>query len=137
MSLDKIEIRRLPIVSPPIPEGGGRVATPAGELTQIVSGTPFLFLAYIEFLPDETKPRGNHVHKVKTETLYVIKGSLRAIYKDVELGTRKEVYLESGDLVTVPPNVAHVYYALDYTQTVELADRPYDVGDTTPFRVDG
>jgi mannose-6-phosphate isomerase-like protein (cupin superfamily) len=137
LALEEILVHRLPIGEPPIPEGGGRITTPAGELAQIVSGGSYAFLAYIEFLPDETKPRGNHYHAIKTETLYIIKGSLRAVYRDIERGTMREVALSAGDRVTIPPKVAHVYYASEYTQTVELADLPYDPNDTISLRLEG
>ncbi|WP_089017414.1 cupin domain-containing protein [Micromonospora coriariae] len=133
--MDKVQLRRLPVTTPPIPPGGGRVQSPAGELAQLVNGDSYQFLAYLEFRPDATKPRGNHYHAHKTETLYLISGRVRAVYHDLDSGERARMTLEPGDLVTVQPRCAHVYYALEHSQAVELANRPYDPADTHPYEV--
>lgn len=134
--MKKVQIRRLPITSPPLPETGGRIQTPAGELAQVVNGPTFRHLAYMEFLPDSSKPRGNHYHREKTELLYIISGRLRAVYKDLESEERLEVELHPGDLVTVAPHCAHAYYALEHSQAVEMAEHPFDPTDTYPYQLD-
>ncbi|MGW1062182.1 hypothetical protein [Micromonospora rubida] len=133
--MEKVQVRRLPVTTPPVPPGGGRIQSPAGELAQVVNGDIYRFLAYLEFRPDATKPRGNHFHNHKSETLYLISGRLRALYHDLDSGERAEMTLEPGDLVTVHPRCAHVYYALEHSQAVELADQPYDPTDTHPYEV--
>ncbi|MFG3687838.1 cupin domain-containing protein [Micromonospora sp. NPDC047740] len=133
--MEKMQLRRLPVTMPPIPPGGGRIQSPAGELAQVVNGDSYKFLAYVEFRPDASKPRGNHFHAHKTELLYLISGRVRAVYQDLDSGERAELTLEPGDLVTVQPRCAHVYYALEYSQAVELADHPYDPADTHPYEV--
>ncbi|MET7748783.1 hypothetical protein [Micromonospora sp. NPDC005367] len=40
-----------------------------------------------------------------------------------------------GDLVTAHPRCAHVYYAYEHSQAVELADEPYDPADTYPYEL--
>src|SRR4051794_18047387 len=47
--MHKARRRTLPLVKPPIPSGGGRIITAAGELAQIVDGDHFQFLVAIEF----------------------------------------------------------------------------------------
>lgn len=136
-AVQKVRLRRLPVTSPPIPAGGGRIQSPAGELAQIVNGGTYRFLAYLEFRPDAARPRGNHYHAHKTETLYVISGRLRAVFRDLDSGERTELTIEAGDAVTVEPRCAHVYFALEHSQAVELADTPYDPGDTHPCDVVG
>lgn len=133
--MDKVQLRRLPVTSAPIPPGGGRIQSPAGELAQVLNGDIYRFLAYLEFRPDASKPRGNHYHAIKTESLYLISGRVRAVYQDVESGERTEAVLEAGDLVTVHPNCAHVYYALEFSQAVEVANEMYDPADTYPYEV--
>ncbi len=97
--MDKVTIRRLPDVAPPIPEGGGRIVTPAGELAQIVNGEAYRYLAFLEFHPDPNAPRGNHFHAVKTEHLYIVDGLVRAIYRDLDTDATAEIELGAGDLV--------------------------------------
>ncbi|GAA5183538.1 hypothetical protein GCM10023322_23050 [Rugosimonospora acidiphila] len=133
MALSKVSVRRLPDVAPPIPEGGGRMTSDAGELAQIANGEPFRFLAYLQFKPDKGAPRGNHFHRVKNETLYVIGGRLRARFRDIDTGESMDLLLEPGDLVTVAPRCAHAYLPLEYSQAVELSPSVYDPTDTLRF----
>ncbi|MEU0157108.1 hypothetical protein [Micromonospora fulviviridis] len=41
--MDKVQLRRLPVTTPPIPSGGGRIQSPAGELAQVVNGDSYQF----------------------------------------------------------------------------------------------
>lgn len=134
---DKVRFRTLPVTQPPTPPGGGRIVTPAGELAQVLNGATFRFLAYLEFKPESTRPRGNHYHAKKTETLYLISGSLRAVYRDISTGEQAERVLHSGDLVTISPGCAHVYFAEEHSQAIEVADAEYDPADTIPFMIEG
>lgn len=130
-----MQLRSLPVTTAPIPAGGGRIHTPAGELAQIVNGPTFRFLAFLEFRPNAAKPRGNHYHRQKVEVLYVIRGRLRAAYEDLETGELYETELKAGDLAAVSPLCAHVYEAIEHTFAVELAEQEYDPNDTYPHVV--
>lgn len=130
MLLDKINIRRLEVKTPPLDENGGRIISQAGEIAQIVSGTSFKFLAYIEFEESGETPRGNHYHVNKEEFFYVVKGRLRAIYENLETKERAETVLETGDLVSVKPKCAHVYFPVEYTQLIEFSTGAFDPADT-------
>jgi mannose-6-phosphate isomerase-like protein (cupin superfamily) len=132
-ALDKVSIRRLPVVEPPAPPDGGRIQTAAGELAQIVNGLELRYLAYVEFKVDAPILRGNHYHEHKHEFLYVISGRLRARYLDLDSGETAEVLLEAGDLVTVAPRCGHVYHPLEYSQAVEFSANAYDPADTLPY----
>lgn len=133
MLLSKVSIKKLEIQSPPIASEGGRILTPAGEIAQIINGTSFIFLAYIEFQNNPQAPRGNHYHEVKNEYLYIVKGRLRAIYHDVDSGAQKETFLESGNLINIKPRCAHVYFALEYTQAIEFSPNIFDPNDTKEY----
>jgi quercetin dioxygenase-like cupin family protein len=126
-----VSVRLLPVVSPPIPDGGGRVIGPAGELVQVVNGDHFRFAAYIEFKAGAARAR--HYHRYRTETLYVISGLLQARYRDVTTGDTTDVVLSAGHLVTVRPGCAHLYRAVEYSQVMELSDRAYDPSDTVAY----
>ncbi|MGQ0776882.1 MAG: cupin domain-containing protein [Pseudonocardiales bacterium] len=136
MSLAKVTIRTLPLTQPPIPEGGGRIRSAAGELVQIVNGEQFRFLAYIEFKQDAQAVRGNHYHARKTEIMYIISGRLQAKYMDLDSGESMKVILGSGDLVTIRPKCAHAYYPLEYSQVVEMSATVYDPTDTITHKLD-
>jgi dTDP-4-dehydrorhamnose 3,5-epimerase-like enzyme len=110
---------------------GGRIITSAGELAQVVNGQQlFTFLAYIEFQSDNDSPRGNHYHSNKEEFLYIIKGKLKAVYKNLETEEMVELLVGEGDLIHIKPGCAHVYYALEYTQAIEFSPHTFDPTDT-------
>jgi len=133
---EKVRFRTLPVTQPPTPPGGGRIVTPAGELAQVLNGETFRFLAYLEFKTDSKRPRGNHYHAEKTESLYVISGRLRAVYRDISTGEQTERVLQAGDLVTISPGCAHVYFPEEYSQAIEVSDAEYDPADTIPFMIE-
>lgn len=131
-----VRIRRLPVIRgrPATPVlDGGRILLPAGEFAQVANGGAARFVAYLEFLAGPGRSRGNHVHARRTEILYVIRGRLRARWRDVAGGDRVERVLTAGDLVTVSPGCAHAYEAIEYSQAIELSDTPFDPEDVTPF----
>lgn len=136
MLLSKVSVKKLEIQSPPLDSEGGRILTPAGEIAQIINGTSFNFLAYIEFQYNPKAPRGNHYHEVKNEYLYIVKGRLRAIYHDVDSGIQKETFLEAGNLINIKPRCAHVYFALEYTQAIEFSPNIFDPHDTKKYLVE-
>jgi quercetin dioxygenase-like cupin family protein len=131
----KLDIRTLPIVDPPIPLGGGRLLTPAGELTQVINGKAFEFAAYITFDPQSRRPRGNHYHARKTETLYVISGELEALYQDLDTHDQLSLILHGGDIVTISPRCVHAYRAIEYSQGLEFSNESYDPRDTFPYPI--
>ena len=128
--LAKVTFRSLPFVEPPIPPEGGRLKNAAGEMVRVINGDSFSFAAYIEFQAAVSKLRGNHYHANKVETLYIMTGSLRAMYYDLDTLATEEKVLRAGDLVTIQPRCAHVYLPLEYSQALELAGDPYDAADT-------
>lgn len=130
-----VAVQHLPVLSKgPIPASGGRLDTPAGELAQIINGEPIQLVTYIEFKPDG-QPRGNHYHKQKTEIIYIIKGKLKLTLEDLSDSSYQTIDLESGDLIRVQPNIAHVYVAQTYTQALEMTNVPYDPSDTIAYKV--
>src|SRR5216683_582971 len=129
----RVQIRTLPLTEPPIPEEGGRIRSVNGEMARIVNGELFSFAAYIEFALGANRSRGNHYHLQKTEILYIMTGTLRAVYYDLESHTTQEEILRAGDLVRIEPNCAHAYVPLEYSQALELAVDPYDEADTVAY----
>jgi dTDP-4-dehydrorhamnose 3,5-epimerase-like enzyme len=127
-ALAKVALRRLPVKDPPL-TGGGRLRNETGELAEIVSGPAFRFLAYVDFAAAGAE-RGHHVHERRIESLYVISGSLSAIFQDLDSGETGRLALAPGDLVVVQPRCAHAYVAGEYSQAVEFAPEPFDPEDT-------
>jgi oxalate decarboxylase/phosphoglucose isomerase-like protein (cupin superfamily) len=137
MLQDKLVIRSLATYEPPLLEplvNLGRIFTSAGEIAQIANGSPIRFIAYIEFAQAGVV-RANHYHLRRNEWLYLLKGSLLGRFIDSESGESCEQVLHAGDLVLMLPGCAHAYRALEPTQTIELADQPYDDSDRVVYSV--
>jgi quercetin dioxygenase-like cupin family protein len=128
--LASVTRRHLAVQASPL-AGGGRLQTEAGELAQIVDGEPFRSLASIEFLPDAIRAR--HFHDRKVETLYLIEGTLHAVFVDVDTHAVGRLVVEAGDIVTVQPRCAHMYRAVEHAWALELAPDRYDAQDTFAF----
>ena len=68
------------------------------------------------------KYAGAHLHKEKTERVYVVSGPVRFITEDE--GERMSVMLDEGDGVLIPPLTPHKFEASDYDVILlVLADR--------------
>ncbi len=136
--LAKLSIRRLETYTPPLaaPLGaaGGRILTAAGEIAQVVNGSPFRFLSYLEFTPDMA--RGNHYHQNKEEYLYVLKGILRAVCRDLDSNETAHLELHAGDLLTIQPRCAHMFIAAEYAQAFEFSAEPFDPDDTYRYNLE-
>jgi dTDP-4-dehydrorhamnose 3,5-epimerase-like enzyme len=138
MAFSKVSFKRLEVFTPPLSVpivNGGRIMTLAGELAQVVNNQVFRYLAYIEFSENTEASRGNHYHTTKEEFLYVLKGRLRAIYKDVDTDETQEFFWGAGDLVNIKPRCAHIYFPLEYSQAIEFSDSNYDPSDTHTYQM--
>lgn len=135
--LPGVTVRRLPVVHgrPATPVlDGGRIVLPAGEFAQVLNGGGGArFIAYLEFLAGPGRARGRHVHARRSETIYVIRGRIRARWADVASGARAARVLAAGELVQIAPGTAHVYEALEYSQALEFSETSFDPADVTPF----
>lgn len=63
-----------------------------------------------------------HYHRVKKETMHVLKGKVKIFFKkgeDVE-----EVILEEGDSITIPSNTVHRIEGLEDSIIVEVSTQP-------------
>lgn len=135
MLTSKVSVRRLEVSLPPLPREGGIITSEAGDLFQIVNGPNIQFLAYIEFLPqgEGGRPRGNHYHEKKIETLVVLRGRLLAQFLDLDTMEFGELEIVRGDVVTIQPRCAHAYWAQEYSQALEIAPDQVAIADTFPI----
>jgi quercetin dioxygenase-like cupin family protein len=131
----RVTVASLSLTPPPWPPEGGRMLGASGETAQILNGDEFRFAAYLEFRPDGPN-RANHYHLVKHESMYVIRGRLLGRYLDLESGDYAEVELVAGDMVAIPPRVAHTYVALERSDAIEFDKLVFDPSDVIPFVVE-
>ncbi len=111
-----------------------RLLLPQGELAQIHNGNPGIrYLAWIDL--SSGSARGNHVHRRKDESIYLIAGELRVVVEDPASGERGEVRMQAGDLIRIPPGIPHALQPLVDGHALEFAPDPLDPADTFPHRL--
>jgi quercetin dioxygenase-like cupin family protein len=86
-------------------------------------------VALLEFAPGGAA-RGNHYHHIKHESIYILSGRLTLFYWLPEGSEIKQVTVEAGDLVTITPQLAHAYKALEHSIAFEVGIGEYDLSDT-------
>jgi mannose-6-phosphate isomerase-like protein (cupin superfamily) len=132
----RVTVRKLPVIhgrpERPVTDGG-RILLPAGEFAQIANDESVRFVAYLEFKHEPGLSRGNHYHRRKAESLYVISGRLRARFADPHTQDRAEITIEAGDLVRVSADCAHAYEALEPSHAVEFSGTAFDATDVVAF----
>ena len=133
----KVSKRSLPVVKPPFgPEAPDlkRLMLPQGELAQFFNGEqPIQYIAFIELQPGSA--RGNHYHKVKTEWVYLIRGTMRLLVQDIETNVCESTTLQSGDLTLIQTGVAHALEPLEPGQAIEFSSARFDAADIYRFQV--
>lgn len=111
-----------------------RISLPQGELGQIFDGDEaWRYLAWLEMRPGTV--RGNHYHERKREYLYSIDCELRAVFVDRATGERETATLEPGDLLYVPPGLAHALETVKGGYAIEMTPERLDLADSFPYVV--
>src|SRR5262245_53467913 len=106
----KVQIRSLLVTDRPTgrAEVQARLISPAGELTVLGDGvTAIRHFCYVELR--EGKLRGNHYHKLRRESFYVIAGEVELQVQDHATGERKVALIRSGDLAQIAPEISHTF----------------------------
>jgi dTDP-4-dehydrorhamnose 3,5-epimerase-like enzyme len=137
MANPKVIVKRLTQHIPPLAApitNLGRILAPNGEVAQIANGAQIQFLATIEFAFAE-QVRANHYHERRNESLYVIRGSLRGVFIDIDTNERSEFELVRGDLVEIAPRCAHAFVSHEPSELIEFADLAYDPMDLVKYSV--
>ncbi|MBU6500546.1 MAG: cupin domain-containing protein [Patescibacteria group bacterium] len=85
--------------------------------------------------------RGNHYHERSMEYLYILRGKLRWISKDLSKKDSpvEDTILEEGDLLINPPKTAHALVMITDTEILEMSTLPrtgkeYEK-DTKPYKL--
>src|SRR5690349_7896900 len=102
----KVQVRTLLCTDQPAnrQEIVARLLSPGGELTVLTDGAiPIRHLNYVELR--EGKLRGNHYHKLRHETFYVIVGELELRVRDLSAGEDGSVIMRAGDVAQIDPQV--------------------------------
>jgi quercetin dioxygenase-like cupin family protein len=126
----KVEVRSLLVTDQPACRKDilARLLSPGGELTVLTDGaSPILHLNYVELR--EGKPRGNHYHKLRHETFYVIAGELELRIQDLATSERISIIMRPGDLARIDPEIVHTFVPITPGHALEFAPEPFDASD--------
>lgn len=114
--------------SPPLK----RLMLRQGELAQLHdSDEPLRYLAAIELLPGFI--RGNHLHHVKREFIYVLYGDLDLVVEDPATCERAQIRLHKGDLAFVDVEIAHALRPVTVGLAVEYSASRFNAADTVRY----
>src|SRR5579859_4272957 len=134
---DKVIKRSLPLLPVPVaPDSPNlkRLALPQGELAQFCNGPEAIrYIAYVELRP--VTIRGNHFHRVKAEWFYLIHGELTLALHNTDSGESGSFAMQAGDLVLIPPGIAHAFICRLEGRAVEFSRAIFDPTDSYHFDV--
>lgn len=125
--MKKIQIEELPITEEFLPRK--RLLQDRGELALIEDGGMFRHLGYFSLKKGRGYYRGGHYHLNKVEHFYVVSGKIMIDLVDLETGEKGRVTVRTGNCVTLEPNCAHRFEAVEDTQVIEYYATTYDVAD--------
>jgi len=111
-------------------DGAKRWDEERGEFAQISYRENIGHLAFFELRKGFF--RGSHYHEIKEEIFYVIRGRIRAIFKDLENNETEEHVLTRGQKISVKPRCAHIFHGLEDTLVIEYSPQFYDKTDSYP-----
>lgn len=106
-----------------------RLIQERGELALIADGQEIRHITYFSLNPGPDYFRGNHYHKKKKETVYVISGKLKVLLKDIENQQSEVIILTSGDKLTIMPLCAHKFFCIEKAQVIEYYQTSFDAED--------
>ena len=109
-----------------------RIVEARGELAQIGGGQAFQYLVYWDIQPVAGAFRGQHYHLKKEESMYILHGSVQALFEDIDTQERKEQTLAEGTRVIILPRLANKFIPREFVQVIEFSPQPFDRTDAYP-----
>ncbi|HAB15150.1 MAG TPA: WxcM-like domain-containing protein [Verrucomicrobiota bacterium] len=106
-----------------------RLKLPQGDLAQLHnSAEPIHFLAWLELKSGVI--RGNHVHRVKKEFMYLLAGTVTLYLEDISSCEKVTLGMIIGDLIVIEPGIAHAIVPHTDGQALEYSPSQFDPEDT-------
>jgi dTDP-4-dehydrorhamnose 3,5-epimerase-like enzyme len=127
--MEKVRVEKLPVTKE-IP-GPKRWEDERGESAQVAYREEIRHLAVLEIRKGFS--RANHYHERKEEVFYVVSGSLKALFLDIDSHDRDETTLEKGDKISIRPRCGHLFQGLEDSLIVEYSPQVYEEGDSYPL----
>jgi len=131
------KMKVIPLPSCAQQTGAQRIIEQRGELAILHPSGPVYNPVYLDIHPGDGNTRGQHYHKSKTETFYVISGHCRISYFDLDTGEKGSIEARAGDMVTIMPRCAHKMEAVQFCQVIEFSIEEVDYpADTVPYEIE-
>ncbi len=109
-----------------------------GSITDVLNGREIRHAGIITFRKGSV--RAKHYHKKQTQYTYVLKGKIELTTKDLreKSPVKSSVIISDGFLASIPPNVIHIYNALEDSVILDLTTEPRSDGgyEADTYRVD-
>ena len=128
---ERVELVRLPLTDEYLTEK--RAVSEIGSVHYIMDGQP-LKRASVQEIKKGAGFRGQHIHRLKKEWIYLLRGRLEVQLVCCKTGERLTAVLEPGDRILMPPGIAHRVRALEDSEMVELCDQPFSPEDNRPYQ---
>ncbi len=81
--------------------------------------------------------RGGHYHERKEEVFYVVRGTIKAVFADLDGGGKETCLLEKGMKVRVGTRVGHRFEGIEDSLVVEYSPQYYDGTDASRIDLGG
>jgi dTDP-4-dehydrorhamnose 3,5-epimerase-like enzyme len=107
--------------------GAKRWVEDRGEFVQVAYREEMRHLAAFEIRKGFF--RGNHYHEKKEEIFYIFRGTIKAVFMDMDTLKKEEIILQKGDRIRVSPRCGHIFRALDDTLVVEYSPQVFEPED--------
>jgi hypothetical protein len=128
---ERLKIYSLPITGEYREER--RIVEARGELAQIGGGRASQYLVYWDIQPLAGAFRGQHYHLKKEESMYILRGSMQALFEDIDTQERQKHILGEGTRLIILPRLAHKFIPLEFVQVIEFSPQPFDKTDAYPY----
>jgi quercetin dioxygenase-like cupin family protein len=129
-----IIVRILPIVSGDVQAGLRRILLTNGELAEIYnSEKPIHNIAVFEL--QKGKIRGGHIHPLREENIYIIRGKVNFIAEEISSRERVTYEIEEGSIITISPNIAHALIPISDGYALEFSSRVFNNMETIKYQL--
>ncbi|ERG88809.1 MAG: double-stranded beta-helix domain protein [halophilic archaeon J07HX5] len=113
-----------------------------GTVYNLIDDTKVRNVLYVE--SDSGTNWGNHYHKSRTQYPYILQGGFTLYYQDLrhERSTPiKTAQMNVGDVIKIPPRVAHAFELNHPTEFIEIVNKPLgengELYDQDTVEIDG
>ena len=103
-----------------------------GSITDLFNDKIIRHVSHVK-TNDISSVRGNHYHKKTTQAIYVVKGSFKYWFKQLDEKKSKCINVNYGEMVLTLPNEIH---ALTFEEESEFIEFSWGLNDRKDYEID-